>query len=713
MKHCLILAPLVLSSAAAFTSVNRQFHSLVNSQTFLKAGDYDYNGTNDRIGTAYKEWCRVYQKTDTSRLEIFAYHFLLAEKFFGETGAPIKLNEYADLSSNEYLSLSGNGSLPQVAKPTTEYVVSETTATEYAMPEPVAPADYGPAGASYLEALGAGATNISGAGMTSYLDTVPKQSGRSGGAGMTSYVDAMNKASPADEQYYVPPPAAQTVYTPPAPAVSTPYTPAEPAAPVAKGGNYMDNLSRANTAGAPSGRGMTSYLDTVPANAAVGGKGMTSYVESMGAGGYTPFEMPVASAAPAAPAASAPAPYTPAEAAAPVAKGGNYMDNLSGASTAKAPSGRGMTSYLDTVPTNAAVGGAGMTSYADSMGVGTTPFESYSPFEIPVASAASAPAVSAPYIPYTPAEPAAPVANGGNYMDNLSGASNIQAPRGAGMTSYLDTVPTNAAVGGAGMASYLSNVGAAAPAEYTPFEARAAPVASTPAPYVPPVASTPEPYVPPQPYVPAQSAAPVATGGNYMDNLSGASTARAPGGRGMTSYLDTVPSNGAAAGGAGMSSYLQNMGEAQPSALDYGSPAAPPMEPAVTEFTIEPVAEEPIYVEQYETVPLPPPSRNLPATHWMDTVTPLASYGRSHWMDTVTPKASYGSVAAVREQVQPVREQVRPDPYLAQEQQVRPDPYLAQEQQAVEPAPSPQESIAPPVRQRVQVETFGGGYIVS
>jgi hypothetical protein len=692
MKHCLILAPLVLSSASAFTSVNRQFHSLVNSQTFLKAADYDYHGTNDRIGEAYKEWCRVYQKTDTSRLEIFAYHFLLAERFFGQTGAPIKLNEYADLSSNEYLSLQGNGSLPQVAKPT-EYVVSETKATEYAMPEPVAPADYGPAGATYLEALGGGATAISGAGITSYLDTVPKNTAPSGGAGMTSYLDSMNGAAPADEQYYVPPPAAETVYTPPEPAVSTPYTPAEPAAPVATGGNYMDNLSGASTARAPSGAGMTSYLDTVPTNAAVGGAGMTSYIGSMGVGGYTPFETPVASAA-SAPAVSTP--YTPAEPAAPVATGGNYMDNLSGASTARAPSGAGMTSYLDTVPTNAAVGGAGMTSYIQSMGVGgITSFESYSPFEIPVDSAASAPAASTPYIPYTPAEPAAPVANGGNYMDNLSGARNAEAPSGAGMTSYLDTVPTNAAVGGAGMSSYLNHVGAAAPAEYTPFEAPASPVASTP-----------EPYVPPQPYVPAEAAAPVATGGNYMDNLAAASSISAPSGAGMTSYLDTVPSNGAAAGGTGMSSYLENMGEAQPSALAYGSPAAPPMKPAATEVTIEPVAEQPIYVEPYATVPLPRPSVNLPGAHWMDTVTPHASYGsvgdiNGNWAESTEYQAANG-----------YRRRASASPAVVQKQ-VAPDHFLDQEKQTVEPATSTQESLMPAVRKQVQVETFGGGFIVS
>lgn len=523
MKHCLILAPFVLSSAAAFTSVNRQFNNFAEAQTSLKASEYDYNGYNNRIEDAYKAWCRVYQKTDTSRLEIFAYHFLLAEEFFGQTGAPIKLNEFADLSSNEYLSLQGKGSLPEVAQPT-GFVVSETKASDFAVPAPTAPAGYGPAGASYLEALSGAATAPSGRGMTSYLDTVPKNTAPSGGGGMTSYLDTMNGAAPADEHYYVPPPAAETVYTPPAP----------PSAPAA-------------------------------------------------------------------------------------------------AST-----------------------------------------------------------------PYTPAESAAPVANSGNYMDNLSSTS-AGSPRGTGMTSYLDTVPANGAVSGAGLTSYLDGVGKAGPAAYTPFEAPATPAAATPEPYVPP---------PAQPYVPSAPAAPVATTGNYMDNLSSASSTSATRGAGMTSYLDTVRSSGAAPGGTGMASYLENMGTAQPSAVEYGSPSAPPVAPAAPEVTIEPAAVEPIYFQPFEPVPLPPPSRNIPGSHWMDTVTPITSYGSRGVINGNWAEENAYQAANTRYQTS-----ASASASLVQEQ-VAPDHFIVKEKDIAEPARSTQEGIMPAVRRQVQ-ETFGGSFIVN
>eukprot|EP00980_Cylindrotheca_fusiformis_P018732 scaffold6241_cov129-Cylindrotheca_fusiformis.AAC.9 len=549
MKHCLILAPFLLSSASAFTSVNRQFNKFVDAQTSLKVAGYDYHGYNRRIEDAYKAWCHVYNKTDTSRLEIFAYHFLLAEKFFGQTGAPIKLNEHADLTSSEYLSLKEKGSLPKTAKPT-DYVVSETKASNYAAPEPAAPAGYGPAGAAYLEALSQGSTAIRGSGMTSYLDTVPKNSAVSGGRGMTSYLDTVNGAAPAVEDYYVPPPAAKTVYTPPAPA---------------------------------------------------------------------------------------PAPSTP----------------------------------------------------------------------------------------YSPATPAAPAANSGNYMDNLSASSTAGAPRGTGMTSYLDTVPTNNSVRGAGMESYLDNVGKAAP--YTPFEApTAATSAATPEPYNPPPAQAAAPYVPPPAApAPASASTPAASSGNYMDNLSSTSAASTPRGKGMTSYLDSVQSNGTARGGGkGMTSYLDNMGAPQPSAVNYGSPsvrtppqpaaAAPPpakpapATPAAPEVRRQPAANERRAVtnQAYQAPPLPPPSRNIPGAHWMDTVTPLTSYGSRDVINGNWAEATEYQAANARYQ-----RGSGASPSLTQDQ-VAPDHFIVKEKETAEPAKSTQERMVPSVRRHVQ-ETFGGGFIIT
>mmetsp|Transcript_5605 Transcript_5605/g.13189 ORF Transcript_5605/g.13189 Transcript_5605/m.13189 type:complete len:580 (-) Transcript_5605:255-1994(-) len=394
MKHCLVLAPLLLSSAAAFTAVNHQFQTFVQAApttAALKASNFDYHGTSDRIEEAYKAWCRVYNKTDQSRLEIFAYHFLLAEKFFGQTGAPIKLNEYADMTSAEYMALQDNGALPSVPQPT-EVIVSETKASDYAaVPEPTAPANYGHSAASYLDALSSqtqASNTLSGAGMTSYLDTVASNQAALGGAGMTSYLDTVAGASPLSSDYGTSTPSAPAAsvvpepYVPPPPPAAAAAAPLTPAPAAASTGNYMDNLSAASSA--PSGAGMTSYLDSVPTNGAIGGAGLTSYLDSVASSDYTPFEAPPAAAAPepivppapvaepvpwgTIPKAQPAQPYVPAASNTAPASGGNYMDNLS--STSSTTQGSGVASYLDTVASNASSrqGGAGFTSYLDNMG---------------------------------------------------------------------------------------------------------------------------------------------------------------------------------------------------------------------------------------------------------------------------------------------------------------------------------------------------------
>jgi hypothetical protein len=59
----------------------------------------------DRIRTAYAEWCQYFNKAmEESRLEIFSMHFCEAEEYVRDTGAALflMLNEYADLTEEEY-----------------------------------------------------------------------------------------------------------------------------------------------------------------------------------------------------------------------------------------------------------------------------------------------------------------------------------------------------------------------------------------------------------------------------------------------------------------------------------------------------------------------------------------------------------------------------------------------------------------------------------
>jgi hypothetical protein len=581
MKHCLILTPLLLSSASAFT-VNRQWSNFVTAQSKfapLKVTDYDAYGSSGRIEDAYNAWCGVYNKADRGRLEIFAYHFLLAEKFFGQTGAPIKLNEFADLTATEYKKLHEAGGIPAASAQTPEFVYSEASVTAAKEPAPVAPAGYGPNAGAYLEALG-------------------------------------------------------------------------------------------NSNNAPTGGGMTSYLDSVPQNSAVGGAGITSYLDSMGVPApYTPPAAPVQAFNPPVPAA----PSTPAVNSA--VNGGNYMDNLAASNSAGAPTGAGISSYLDTVPQNVSVGGAGVASYLDSVG-GASP-AAYSPFQ-PAAPVAAAPEAFAP----PPVESAASAGNGGNYMDNLSATST--APSGTGITSYLDNVPKNTAVGGgAGLTSYLDSVGGATPTEYTPFEP-ATPVAAAPQAFTPPPAEPMASAAPAQPYTPSASVD-IPTGGNYMDNLSAAATGGAPTGAGITSYLDSVPQNSVVGGGTGMTSYLDSVAQAQPSEFVYQAPAVEvqaevvPTEPVYSAQPDPFVNEEPaVYVAPtadpaFEALAAFSSSRNVPGTHWMDTVTPLSSYGARELNGNWDEDVQY--------QAPPV-------------------------QQTIEPLASTQP-------QQVHIETFGGGFIIA
>jgi len=121
--------------------------------------------------------------------------------------------------------------------------------------------------------------------------------------------------------------------------------------------------------------------------------------------------------------------------------GASYLDALT-SPVSKAPTGAGMTSYLDALPKNAApsVGrGAGLMSYTDSLNK-------------PAAPAPAAPA--APAAVSSSSAPASPVAVGGSYLETLARPGS-SAPTGSGLRGYLDVLPRAApATSGAGIKTY-------------------------------------------------------------------------------------------------------------------------------------------------------------------------------------------------------------------------------------------------------------------
>ena len=166
-------------------------------------------------------------------------------------------------------------------------------------------------------------------------------------------------------------------------------TDTKPAAEASSGiKSYLDALTSSPAAGAPSGAGMTGYLDALPANSAgvSSGRGIGSYAETLNVAG-------AAAAAPAAPAAPvAPAPASFESGGNVAATSASYMEAL-GASSTSSISGAGMSSYLDALPraasrtagagiithvnaipaANVAAGGAGIQSYTDALNPGSVP----------------------------------------------------------------------------------------------------------------------------------------------------------------------------------------------------------------------------------------------------------------------------------------------------------------------------------------------------
>lgn len=136
-----------------------------------------------------------------------------------------------------------------------------------------APATSAATSSGYLSALNGSGNSVSGAGMRSYLDSLPKNVPPStGGAGLRSYTDNLGGGVASARPAFTPPPAA-----PAAPAAAS-----QPAAPAMSGLNYMDMLAKHSTSGAPTGAGLTSYLDALPRVAPTrGGAGIQSYTDNL------------------------------------------------------------------------------------------------------------------------------------------------------------------------------------------------------------------------------------------------------------------------------------------------------------------------------------------------------------------------------------------------------------------------------------------------
>ena len=127
---------------------------------------------------------------------------------------------------------------------------------------------------SYLESLGSPSTSIGGGkgsgGMgsgPSYLDALKSETTSAPqGAGLKGYLDGMTSST--------------TVSTPPPPPPIVQSFEDGPSMPTS--GNYLAALSGSSTSGAPSGSGITGYLDALPRSPAIsGGRGILSHTDSL------------------------------------------------------------------------------------------------------------------------------------------------------------------------------------------------------------------------------------------------------------------------------------------------------------------------------------------------------------------------------------------------------------------------------------------------
>jgi hypothetical protein len=133
---------------------------------------------------------------------------------------------------------------------------------------------------------------------------------------------------------------------------------------------------------------------------------------------------------------------------------GSYLDVLGNGATSA--SGPGMANYLDALPQNNASGGPGISTYASSLNEAASEvYMAAAPAAAPTfAASPAATEVSHPIPDLTAA--AAAVPNAGSYLDALATGSSSS---GAGITTYLETLPQTCILsGGAGMSTYASNL---------------------------------------------------------------------------------------------------------------------------------------------------------------------------------------------------------------------------------------------------------------
>jgi hypothetical protein len=248
---------------------------------------------------------------------------------------------------------------------------------------------------------------------------------------------------------------------------------------------------------APASSGMVSYLEALRSSNSVSGPGLTSYLEAL----PKSFDESVTStqSVPGQASSIASAPMTDSMASssysaasasiAAVAKTtGAYMDALSSTGAA-APSGKGITTYLDALRTSNSARGPGMTSYLD------------------VVNVAASPARSAP-----PAPAQKVAASSAAYLASMSASTSAvpSSPPSSGLASYLDTMKRTPSTSGPGMGSYLSNVGAAGSLDLSSAY-KATPVANTEPIKILPESSRPIPSASSTVFAPTQVGTPPAT----------------------------------------------------------------------------------------------------------------------------------------------------------------------------------------------------------
>jgi len=134
-------------------------------------------------------------------------------------------------------------------------------------------------GASYLDALSRPAQSApSGGGLSSYLDAISKPSDSSSkGSGMSSYLDNVGKSSAASSN------SSPSTSSSAASSSSSSSWSLDSSTPVATtSGNYLEAINKARASGAPTGAGLTTYLDVLPrASATRGGPGIQSYTSTL------------------------------------------------------------------------------------------------------------------------------------------------------------------------------------------------------------------------------------------------------------------------------------------------------------------------------------------------------------------------------------------------------------------------------------------------